>query len=215
MKPHLAFIFITTILFSCQQQHSNSASEFGAVDADAIAADTAMQLGIESSYEYHQTLLANDTLVYDIIGYKGANSQYEFAILKRTAGNRTDTLVKQISNGTIANAVINDLNSDGVKEIYIVTRNNNSGNFSANVFAYMASYNFTPIAFSEPFTTNHTKGYSGFDSVFFQRAFLVRRYPVFVAGDSVCATCATGGYRYIYYKLQQGKILVAQTEIVP
>lgn len=185
------------------------------MDAGAIAADTAMQLGIESSYEYHKTLVANDTLVYDVVGYNGLASRPEFAIIKRTTGNKTDTLVKEITMGVIVNAAINDLNTDGVKEVYIITRSINGGNFVGNVFAYKASDKLSPISFPDPSATDNTKGYLGFDSIYFQHSFIVRRYPLFATEDSMCATCATGGYKYVYYKLQQERISVAQTEIIP
>lgn len=100
----LSLIILTTslFLFSCNQ-NNNASTEFGTVDSLAVAADTSMQLGIESSYEFHKTLVASDTLVYDIVGYGGNATKGELAILKRGANNRADTVLKETREGVISN----------------------------------------------------------------------------------------------------------------
>jgi hypothetical protein len=98
----LLFILLLT---SCGQ-NSNQRPNFGTIDSAAIAADTAMQLGIESSYEYHKTLAATDTVAYDIIGYGGSASKGELAILRRGATNKADTVFKQPREGIITDVVL-------------------------------------------------------------------------------------------------------------
>src|SRR3954468_2227804 len=88
-------------LTSCNQ-NKNQVPVVGDLDSAAIARDTAMQMGFESSYEYHKTLVANEQLVYDVVGYGGPASNGEFAILRRAANNKADTVVKQTRNGIIA-----------------------------------------------------------------------------------------------------------------
>ena len=80
----------------------------GNLDSSAIALDTTMQKGIESSYEYSKTLTVNEKLVYDVRAFGGPGSQGEFAILRRGADNKSDTVVKEKRDGIIADAFLND-----------------------------------------------------------------------------------------------------------
>jgi hypothetical protein len=109
-------LLICSLLFSCNQSNTTTA-QFGTIDSLAIAADTAMQLGFESSYEYHKTLAASDTLVYDVVGYGGTASKGELAILRRGADNKADTVFKQTREGMISDVVLKG------GELSIVIRN--------------------------------------------------------------------------------------------
>lgn len=100
---HLLFCLF---LSSCNQ-HNNQNPNFGILDSAYVAQDTLMQKGIESSYEYHKTLTANEKLVYDVIAW-GENSKGEFAIVKRGADNKADTVVKEMREGIIAEATLNN-----------------------------------------------------------------------------------------------------------
>lgn len=103
----LSPLILTTslFLFSCNQNNT-APTEFGTVDSLAVAADTSMQLGIESSYEFHKTLVASDTLVYDIVGYGGNATKGELAVLKRGANNKADTVFKQTREGMISDVAL-------------------------------------------------------------------------------------------------------------
>ncbi len=101
----LLILFVSLFLFSCNQSSTN-ASEFGTLDSLAVAADTSMQLGIESSYEFHKTLVASDTLVYDVVGYGGNATKGELAVLKRGANNKADTVFKQAREGMISDVAL-------------------------------------------------------------------------------------------------------------
>ena len=92
----------------------------GDLDSAAIARDTSMQLGFESSYEYHKTLIAHEHLVYDVVGYGGSASKGEFAILRRGADNKTDTIVKQNRNGILTDAYFT---ADNKEEVNVVIQN--------------------------------------------------------------------------------------------
>lgn len=109
-------VLLSLLLFSCTQ-NNNADTGFGTIDSLAIAADTAMQLGFESSYEYHKTLAASDTLVYDVVGYGGTASKGELAILRRGADNKSDTVLKQTREGMISDVMLNG------GELSIVLRN--------------------------------------------------------------------------------------------
>ena len=93
-----------------------------AVDSAAIAQDTLGQKSLDASYEYAQTVVVNPKLVYDVRAYGGPPSHGEYAILRRGADNKADTVVVGERFGTIVNAFTADLNGNGKEEIYIVTR---------------------------------------------------------------------------------------------
>lgn len=106
MVFRLPFIVLfALLLFSCGQ-NNNADTGFGTIDSLAIAADTTMQLGIESSYEYHKTIAATDTVAYDIVGYGGSASKGELAVLRRGANNKADTVLKQTREGMISDVIL-------------------------------------------------------------------------------------------------------------
>ncbi len=85
--------------------------------------DTVMQKGFESSYEFHKTLTVHEKLVYDVVGYGGSSSNGEYAILRRGADNKADTVMKGKREGVIADAFIADSNKNKREEIYVVIQN--------------------------------------------------------------------------------------------
>src|SRR3569832_1649731 len=106
-------------LTSCNQ-NKNKIPVVGDLDSAAIAIDTAMQLGFESSYEFHKTLVANEQLVYDVVGYGGSASKGEFAIMRRGADNKTDTVIKQNRKGILTDAYFT---TDNKEEFNVVIQN--------------------------------------------------------------------------------------------
>ncbi len=109
--------------FSSCNQSQNQIPVVGEIDSVAIASDTAMQLGLESSYEFHKTLVVNENLVYDVVGFGGPASSGEFAILRRGGDNKADTVMKQQREGIIADAFLADSNRNNKQEVYVVVRN--------------------------------------------------------------------------------------------
>lgn len=103
MRFFLPFVFCVMLLVSCRQNKDNT-PVLGSLDSTAIALDTTMQLGLESSYEFHKTIPVNTHLVYDVVGFGGSVSKGEYAILRRGAGNQSDTVQKGIRYGLIADA---------------------------------------------------------------------------------------------------------------
>lgn len=131
MKSLNIFLLLSltlSVLFSCNLSNQTP-GEFGTIDTQAIAADTLMQKAIESSYEHHSTLIQNNKLVYDIIGW-GETYKGQLAIVRRAADNRADTLVVSERRGVIQKTFITDLDADGGKEI-LVTLYNSSGKLDA------------------------------------------------------------------------------------
>lgn len=122
MRNFLLLVFCFLFFVSCQN-NSNQIPVLGSLDSAAIAIDTVMQKGFESSYEFHKTLTVHEKLVYDVVGYGGSASAGEYAILRRGADNKTDTVMKGKRDGIIADAFLADSNNNRREEIYVVIQN--------------------------------------------------------------------------------------------
>ena len=122
MRFFFCFASCVLCLVSCQN-NQNQIPVVGSFDSSAIALDTVMQKGFESSYEFHKTLTVNEKLVFDVVAYGGPASKGEFAILRRGADNKTDTVVKEKRNGIIADAFLADSNKNKVMEVYVLVQN--------------------------------------------------------------------------------------------
>jgi len=118
-----SWFLVLAVLSSCSSGNKDKTPVLGHLDTAAVAMDTAMQLGLESSYEFHKALIVNDTLVYDVIAFGGPASKGEVAILRRGATNKTDTVFKDIRQGIIADTWLADSNSNKKQEVYIAIKN--------------------------------------------------------------------------------------------
>ena len=115
MRNFLFLVFCFLFLVSCQS-NSNKIPVVGSLD-------TLMQKGFESSYEFHKTLTVHEKLVYDVVGFGGSSSAGEYAILRRGADNKTDTVTKGVRNGIIAETFLADSNKNSKEEVYVVIQN--------------------------------------------------------------------------------------------
>lgn len=106
--------------FTSCQNGQNKIPVVGELDTAAIAIDTIMQKGFESSYEFHKTLTVNPNLVYDVVAYGGPASKGEYAIMRRGADNKSDTVQKGNRDGIIADAFLADSNKNNKPEVYVV-----------------------------------------------------------------------------------------------
>ncbi len=114
----VVMLFGCIVLTSCSQNQKNIPT-VGNLDTVAIALDTAMQLGFENSYEFHKTLVVHQNLVFDIIGFGGTATSGEYAILRRGADNKPDTVTKGTREGMIVDAYLADSNKNNREEVYI------------------------------------------------------------------------------------------------
>jgi hypothetical protein len=114
--------FLVLVVLTACTSNKDKTPVLGHLDTLAVAMDTAMQLGLESSYEFHKTLTVSDTLVYDVIAFGGPASKGELAILRRGATNKTDTVFKDIREGIIAETWLADSNNNKQPEVYIVVK---------------------------------------------------------------------------------------------
>lgn len=117
-------LFSVISLTSCQS-NNNQPPVVGSIDTAAVAADTTMQLGLESSYEVHHTVIINPNLVYDILA-SGTASKGDYTIIRRGEKNQSDTLAR----GERLGKVIGFTNSKGKNggdqiEIYLEKTDSN------------------------------------------------------------------------------------------
>lgn len=117
-----SWFLVLVVLTSCTSGNKDKTPVLGHLDTLAVAMDTAMQLGLESSYEFHKTLTVSDTLVYDVIAFGGPASKGELAILRRGAANKTDTVFKDMRTGIIADTWLADSNNNKKPEVYITIK---------------------------------------------------------------------------------------------
>lgn len=108
-------------------------------------------------------------------------------------------------DGTVTDAQVADLNSDGSPEIYVYVTSAGSGSYGSLV-AYSANRRKSlSEIYLPPITQNvrASKGYMGHDEFGVSDAALVRRFPVYRETDINAQP--TGGRRRIEYKLVAGE----------
>lgn len=110
------------------------------------------------------------------------------------------------ADGTITGIEVDDLNADGFPEIYIYVTSAGSGSIGSLIaFASNSNRSVTPITLPQLEDEGGavTKGYMGHDEFLIGEGVLVRRFPVYLEGDTNARP--TGGTRQIQYKLKAGE----------
>jgi hypothetical protein len=203
MKHLTAIAFVISIVLCSCNQNSNKEEQTatGGIDSAAIARDTATQKSIDNSYEFATTLAFGPNLVYDIRAFGGPASRGNFAIIRRAGNNKPDTVVQGIRYGAVINAFTADLDTNKESEIYIVTRRAGNDAF-ADIIAYKFDKNggATSLILPPVSAAEKPQGYMGHDSIYAERKYLVRQYPVYKKDDDAC--CPSGGTGKLYYGLQ-------------
>ena len=113
-------------------------------------------------------------------------------------------LVRRI-DGQVTGAEVADLDADGSPEIYVYVRSAGSGSYGS-LAAFGANRRKSLSDIYLPPITEHptaSAGYMGHDEFAVVENSLVRRFPVYRAGDSNAAP--TGGMRQLQYKLTAGE----------
>jgi hypothetical protein len=194
-------------LSSCNQKSSNI-PVVGQIDSLAVAMDTTMQLGLESSYEYHKTLAVHQGLVYDVVGF-GKISEGDLTILRRGTNNISDTVVKAKRMGRIMNSFIGDLDNDSHEEIYIATQSSGES-ITSNLMSYEFDREGEPSYLRFESAANEKAFFRGRDSFYINtnqpdKALLYHQFPVYKATDSDC--CPSAGMVKFFYYLFNGKLI--------
>ena len=110
------------------------------------------------------------------------------------------------ADGAITGVEVEDLNADGVPEIYVYVTSVGSGSYGSLIaFASNRNRSITPITLQslEDEDAAVTKGYMGHDKFQVGEGSLLRRFPVYREGD--INSKPTGGTRQIQYKLKAGE----------
>lgn len=116
-----------------------------------------------------------------------------------------NSAVTQTIDGSVVDAEIEDLNSDGSPEVLMYTKSDGSGSygnvigFSVNNKKSMSQIYFPPITDNKELS----KGYMGHDEFTIIETTLSQRFPIYKEGDSNANP--TGGTRQITYKLFDGE----------
>ena len=116
-----------------------------------------------------------------------------------------NSAITQNIDGSVVDAEIEDLNSDGSPEVLIYTKSDGSGSygnvigFSVNNKKSMSQIYFPPITDNKELS----KGYMGHDEFTIIETTLAQRFAIYKEGDSNANP--TGGTRQITYKLVDGE----------
>ena len=109
------------------------------------------------------------------------------------------------ADGTVTGSEVADLNGDGSPEIYVYVNSAGSGSY-ASLTAYSTNNKKSLSEIHLPELAEDKKnaeGYMGHDEFRVVEGTLVRRFPVYKAGDSNAKP--TGKTRHLQYKLKAGE----------
>jgi len=196
--------FACLLLVSCNQNPNQPSTIVGTVDSTAIAADTSTQVNLENSYEYAKSLSVHEHLVFDIRAFGGPASKGEYAIIRRAADNKPDTVAHGTRQGIIADAFLADLNSNKEPEIYLIVQSADSLK-SEDLIAYEVSTDgsLTRINVPADFRKDRTHDYAGRDSIYVDEKGLIRCYPLDKKNTA---------WMKVHYKLIKNEIVYLTSE---
>lgn len=189
------FLLFSIALFSCTP-NSNSNPEFGTLDSKAIAADTTMQLAMETSYEYNKTLVINNNEVIDVVAW-GAPGSGEYALLYRNKEG-IDTIAKTQRNGKVKDCWLADLNGNGKPEVIAIIQTPDSGSYESVLgFETDKRSQATPLHFNIKLLKEYVNEYQGNDTMYYspQTEIVYHEFPLITA-DTIA------GRMFIQYKLR-------------
>ena len=175
-------LFISVIVCSCNQNKpKDQITVVGEnIDSIAIARDTDQEAAIEGSYEFAKSLSVSENLVYDVKGYGGPPSRGEYAVIKRGADNKPDTVALGARHGIIINAFTADLNKNNSPEVYIIFQSADSFK-KGSIIAYEfdKSGKTTNISVRDYSKAEVNEDYRGRDTIYLEHQMIVRQFPVF------------------------------------
>lgn len=194
------FLFFILFVFNSCNQKGNQASE-GNLDLKAIASDTTMQLGMESSYEYAKSIIISSNLVYDIQA-SGSLAKGNYYILRRSSNNQKDTVARGARVGKVVNVLTADLNKDNNPEIYIALQSADSSKRGSIIaWEFDKDGKGTSIK-SDRMFAGMLEFYKGKDTIYIgsyanNQTALILEFPAYKNTDSFC--CPTAGPVKIFY----------------
>ena len=198
--PHLLWCGI--LFLSIQNSVAQDNKTKDAVDANATQIKTDSTVVNTNQEIIKDSVLFSKTLSFQKISFeiKGFKNQLIITTNGYTVDNKT---VSKPIDGTITNAEIEDLNSDGYPEVIIFITASGTDNYGSIIgFSSNANKSMSEIAFPS-FVDNPkiNKGYNGHDEFAIVETNVVQRFPIYNEGKP------TGKIRQIQYKLIDGEAL--------
>jgi hypothetical protein len=194
----LKTIFLTILgvlaIIACKNEQGKSNTEKSAIEENSIQ---------EEQKTVFQKTLTLQNISFDI-KTSGEGSISQLSIQPKGLEVDNQMILLEI-DGQVVNAEIEDLNSDGFPEILIYTMSAGSGSYG-NVIGYSVNNgkSISQIYFPELSKNKEASiGYMGHDEFAIVETSLVRRFPIYKAGDT--NSNPTGGTRQIQYKLKDGE----------
>ena len=186
----------------------------------SIAADTTMQVAIENSHEFLQTLTASTNDAYDVKAssyFEEGTEHKKFLILHRNKENKEDTLYSQNHPTEITGAELADLDNDKVKEIIVYYTSSTTDSHFTHIASVLvckpARKGHVDFVLEMNAGANDVKYKSSdtfHDTLFVKDNFIVRQYPLYEhRRDSL-----SKGTAWIYYQLKAGKLEEVKKEAV-
>ena len=124
-------------------------------------------------------------------------------VVKAQENGHAYPAVKQELLGSLSGSEVEDLNSDGRPELVLFVTSAGSGSYGS-VLAWSASKGHTLLPITMPDLSGKlAQGYMGHDQFNVVETTLVRRFPIYRAGDTNAKP--TGGTRQINYKMVPGE----------
>jgi hypothetical protein len=161
---------------------------------------TCLLAGVASAAPFEKDLSLQGITFHVKSKNEGSKNPVEITVRGLKGGDKT---LNSEADGLVTGAEVADLNSDGSPEIYIFTQSVGSGSYG-NIIAWSSNRNLsaTEIHLSE-MSRKDSMGFMGHDEFAIVEQYLVRRFPVYKAGDTNAK--ATGGIRQIQYRLTKGE----------
>jgi len=199
----LKTIFLTILgvlaIIACKNEQGKSNIEKSGIEETS---------NVENSIHEEQKTVFQKTLSLQNISFdiktNGEGSISQLSIQPKGLEVDNQMILLEI-DGQVVNAEIEDLNSDGFPEILIYTISAGSGSYG-NVIGYSVNNgkSVSQIYFPELSENKEAStGYMGHDEFAIVETSLVRRFPIYKAGDT--NSNPTGGTRQIQYKLKDGE----------
>lgn len=133
---------------------------------------------------------------------KGEGSTQQLTVQTERDGKPLP-LQKLTVDATVVGAEVEDLNGDGLPELFVYGQSAGSGSYGS-VWAWSVSRrgSLLPIRLGA-MSSKDSSGYRGHDRFAVVETSLVRRFPIYLPGDTNARP--TGGTRQVTYKLVPGE----------
>lgn len=157
-------------------------------------------LGTAAQAAPYRNTLRLDGVTFQVEA-KGEGSTQELTVQAERDGKRLPPQ-KLTVDATVVGAEVKDLNGDGQPELFVYGQSAGSGSYGS-VWAWSASRrgSLQPIRLGAMSSKDST-GYRGHDRFAVSGNNLVRRFPIYLPGDSNARP--TGGTRQVTYRLVPG-----------